>query len=173
MKSGLGVDGLDLDDGKLLAMAFFALVALAAFFLKDDDFFATFIFKDFGGNRGAFDLRSADGGGFAVLDEKNVIEADSVARCRVRVLIDDQNVAFCDRKLAPLGMDGGFFHGKIGLKIRVEGKKPIKRLFTKDQAFSVIMGKKIGFLRSPFPLLTPTLPDRVPWWLLGWRGRAW
>jgi hypothetical protein len=44
----LDVDGFDLDDGKLLAMALLPLVALALALLENDDLFAAFVLKDGG-----------------------------------------------------------------------------------------------------------------------------
>ena len=44
----LDVDGFDLDDGELLAMALLPLVALALALLENDDLFAAFIFEDGG-----------------------------------------------------------------------------------------------------------------------------
>src|SRR5207302_2047325 len=42
----LSFDGLDLDHGKLLAVAAFALHALALFLFEHDDFFATLVFEN-------------------------------------------------------------------------------------------------------------------------------
>ena len=43
----LGFDGLDLDDGKLLAMAAFALHALALLLLENNHFISFYMFQDF------------------------------------------------------------------------------------------------------------------------------
>src|SRR5208337_3804272 len=101
-------DGLDLDDGKLLAVALLALVALALLLLEYDHLSPALVLQDLSGNRGARQRGPANPEISALTGRQHVLNLDDGAGYGVREAVHDEDIALRDGELLPLGFDRGF-----------------------------------------------------------------
>ena len=104
----LGLDGFDLDDRKLLAVAALLFVALTFLLFENDYFFAALVFEDLGGDGCAGEGRGADFEVSAFTEGEYVGDFDGGTGFRVRVPVYNENVSFGNSELLALGFDGRF-----------------------------------------------------------------
>ena len=104
----LNGDGLDLDHGKLLAMAALLLVTFALLLLEYDDFVTAFILKDLGRDNRSGEGWTADFVVSAFTGSQDFFDLDDLSGLGVRVTVDEKDVALGDSELLALGLDGGF-----------------------------------------------------------------
>src|ERR1700677_1246686 len=104
----LNFDRLDLDDGKFLAMALLALVALALLLLEDDDLLAATILEDLGGDRGARQGGVAHLVALALARGQDIGNFDGRAGLRVPITVHHEDVALGYGELLALGFDRRF-----------------------------------------------------------------
>src|SRR5271166_292046 len=100
-------DGLDLDDGKLLAVTLLALVSLAFLLLEYDDLISAPVLENLRGDHGAGERGLAHLEIRALARGKHVPYLDSRAGFRVREAVHDEDVALRYGELLPLSLDGG------------------------------------------------------------------
>src|SRR3954452_22021974 len=89
----LSVNRIDLDDRKLLAMAAFALHALALFLLEHDDLVTAFVLENRDRNRGARERPRAALEGFPCARREHVLNLDGRALFGARIAVHSKNVA--------------------------------------------------------------------------------
>jgi len=108
LKCSLCVDGLDLDNGKLLAMALFTFHALALFLFENDDLFTALVLKNGGRHAGAVEDRGANFEVFAFASREYFVDLDGGAGHGVLVAVYYQDVALRYSELLALGFNGRF-----------------------------------------------------------------
>src|SRR5471032_3257734 len=84
----LSCDGLDLDDGKFLAVAALALHALALLLFEDDHLVTALVLQHFGGNRGSGQGGGADLEALAFARGEDVLDLDDFPGRGVRITVN-------------------------------------------------------------------------------------
>src|SRR5208283_6031933 len=120
-------DGLDLDDGELLAVPLLPLVALAFLLLEDDDLIPALVLENLRGNR-----RAGKGGRAhleigALARGQHVANLNGRAGLRVRKAVHDQDIALRHGELLSLSLDGGSHE-----------IKPLNKLFRRFQRKAIL-----------------------------------
>src|ERR1700690_52180 len=110
LRSPLEFDRLDLDDGKLLAVALLALVPLALLLLEHHDLVAALVLENLGGDDGARQGGPAHLEVGALPGGQHVLYLDRCAGLGVREAVHNEDVPLLYDELLPLGLDGRF-HG--------------------------------------------------------------
>ncbi len=105
---GLRLDGVDLDDGKFLAVSAAAVVALALLLFIDDDLLASAILEDGRGDFGAFYERGAELEPISFTESKYFADLELCPGFGFGIAIEDENVAFLHGVLLALCLDGCF-----------------------------------------------------------------
>src|SRR5690349_2969371 len=104
----LSVNRLDLDDGKLLAMAAFPLHALALLLLENNHFLPALVLENLGRNRGAREVRGANLERFTFARRQHILDLDGRAFFGARIAVHSENVALGHSELLALGLDRRF-----------------------------------------------------------------
>lgn len=141
MREGLGVNGLDLDDGDLLAVALLAAVALPALALDDGDLFPALVFEDLGHDACALDGGCAEACLRTFTGHQHFVDGDCVARVGVLKSVDEQDVAFLDCELTPLSFDGGFHRKRNEKRVMACGRQGF---FMDFSFFEIMESKPVG-----------------------------
>src|ERR1700722_8825554 len=110
-------DGLDLYDGKLLAVALLALVALALLLLEYDHLVAALVLQDLGRNRRAGEVGFADPEISTLSGRKDFLNLNNGAGFRVGKAVHDEDVPLRNGELLPLGFDRGFHQIKRSISL--------------------------------------------------------
>jgi len=100
------VDGRDLDDRKLLAMALLALVTFAFLLLEHDDLVAALVLENGGRDRRARQEGLAHLETFAFARGEDVGNLNGRTGFRVRIAVHHEDVPLGDGELLALGLDG-------------------------------------------------------------------
>ena len=74
--ASLSLDRLNFDFGERLAVTVFLAVAFAAFLVEDDNFITFHMAQHAGFNRGAFDIRNAEGHFAVIVEQMHGVEGN-------------------------------------------------------------------------------------------------
>src|ERR1700679_3668856 len=96
------IDGLDLDYGKLLAVALLALIALALLLLEYDHLIAALVLEDLGGNGGSGQGGMPNLEVCTLAGGQDVLDLDRGTRLGVREAVNDEDIPLRYGELLPL-----------------------------------------------------------------------
>src|SRR5580692_895974 len=122
-------DGLDLYDGKLLAVPLLALVSLALLLLEYDHLVTALVLQNLGRDRGAREVGLADPEIRALSSRQDFLNLNGGAGFRVGEAVHDEDVPLGNGELLSLGFDRGFHQIKRSIS-RFETAKA--RLFWRE-----------------------------------------